>query len=240
MLAIVIPYFKGTFFEATLESLANQTDQRFKVYIGDDASPEDPTVLLENYKGKFDFVYHRFESNLGGISLTQQWERCISLSGNEEWIIILGDDDYLGENVVEQFYAHLPNFHTKSYVVRYASQLVYEPEKTKSRIYINPVWETATDAFYRKFQRITRSSLSEYIFLKKVYEKHGFHNYPLAWYSDDRAWLDFSEDKPIYTIDESLVYVRLSKLNITGMKNMELKDLSSVEFHNFKQITVLQ
>ena len=48
MLAIVIPYFKLTFFEETLQSLANQTDQRFKVYIGDDASLENPSDLLEN------------------------------------------------------------------------------------------------------------------------------------------------------------------------------------------------
>lgn len=41
MLAIVIPYYKLTFFEETLQSLANQSDKRFKVYIGDDASPED-------------------------------------------------------------------------------------------------------------------------------------------------------------------------------------------------------
>lgn len=40
MLAIVIPYYKITFFEDTLESLAHQTDKRFKVYIGDDASPK--------------------------------------------------------------------------------------------------------------------------------------------------------------------------------------------------------
>jgi len=33
MLAIVIPYFKRTFFEYTLQSLAKQTDQQFKVYI---------------------------------------------------------------------------------------------------------------------------------------------------------------------------------------------------------------
>jgi glycosyltransferase involved in cell wall biosynthesis len=71
MLAIIIPYYKLTFFEATLQSLAHQIDKRFKVYIGDDASPEDPSELLEKYQGKFDFVYHRFDSNLGGISLTQ-------------------------------------------------------------------------------------------------------------------------------------------------------------------------
>jgi len=56
MLAIVIPYYKLTFFEATLQSLADQTDKRFKVYIGDDASPENPSRLLERYQGKFDFL----------------------------------------------------------------------------------------------------------------------------------------------------------------------------------------
>lgn len=51
MLSIVIPYYKITFFDQTLKSLATQTDKRFKVYIGDDASPEPPIDLLENYKG---------------------------------------------------------------------------------------------------------------------------------------------------------------------------------------------
>jgi hypothetical protein len=36
MLTIIIAYFKFTFLEATLNSFANQTDKRFKVYTGDD------------------------------------------------------------------------------------------------------------------------------------------------------------------------------------------------------------
>lgn len=234
MLAVVIPYYKLAFFEGTLQSFAGQTNQRFKVYIGDDASPEDPTALLEKYKGKFDFTYHRFDCNLGGTSLSQQWERCITLSTSEEWLMILGDDDYLGENVVEQFYLHLPEFQFRANVVRFASQLVYEPEKTKSRIYTNPIWETATDAFYRKFKRIAMSSLSEYVFSRNAFEKHGFYNYPLAWNSDDRAWLDFSDDQPIYSINEALVYPRMSNLNITGKSdNWKLKNESSAAFYHF-------
>ena len=46
MLAIVIPYYKIIFFEKTLESLAQQTDKRFRVYIGDDASPDSPEKLF--------------------------------------------------------------------------------------------------------------------------------------------------------------------------------------------------
>jgi hypothetical protein len=234
MLAITIPYYKLAFFDVTLQSLASQTDKRFKVYIGDDASLESPMDLLDKYKGKFDFVYHRFETNLGSVSLTQQWERCIALSSDEEWLMVLGDDDYLGDTVVEQFYAHLPDFQSKANVVRFASQLVYEPEQTKSRIYTNPVWESATDAFYRKFKRIAMSSLSEYVFSKKAFEKYGFHDYPLAWNSDDRAWLDFSQDQPIYSINEAVVYPRMSNLNITGKSdNWQLKNESSAAFYHF-------
>ena len=47
MLAIVIPYYKIAFFEETLKSLANQTNKQFIVYIGDDASKDDPTFLLK-------------------------------------------------------------------------------------------------------------------------------------------------------------------------------------------------
>ena len=107
MLAIVIPYYKINFFGATLESLANQTNKQFKVYIGDDASLDNPKELLDKYQDQFNFVYQKFEENLGGISLVQQWNRCIALSSNEDWIIILGDDDVLESNCVESFYSNL-------------------------------------------------------------------------------------------------------------------------------------
>lgn len=234
MIAIVIPYYKLTYFEETLQTLSKQTDKRFKVYIGDDASPENPTELLKKYKEKFDFVYHRFETNLGSISLTQQWERCIALAADEEWIMILGDDDYLGENVLEQFYAHLHEFKLRVNVVRFASRTIVQEENHKAAICQHPVWETATDGYLRKFKMITRSSLSEYVFTKKSYEKYGFYNYPLAWNSDDRAWLDFSDGKPIYSINAAVVCSRLSTINITGKKdNLVLKNASLVQFYKF-------
>jgi glycosyltransferase involved in cell wall biosynthesis len=234
MLAIVIPYFKISFFEDTLLSLANQTDKRFKVYIGDDASPENPNDLLAKYREKFEIVYHRFANNLGGVSLIKQWERCIALTEAEKWIMILGDDDFLGNDVVASWYKNYNIFNEKSKVIRFASQLIYEESKSVSAIYNHPVWEKASDSFYRKFARLSRSSLSEYVFSKASYEKYGFHNYPLAWNSDDRAWLDFSDNKPIFTINESIVFVRMSVLNISGRAdNIQIKNLSEIEFYKF-------
>jgi glycosyltransferase involved in cell wall biosynthesis len=231
MLAIVIPYYKLTFFEATLQSLANQTNQQFKVYIGDDASPEALVVLLDKYRGQFDFIYHRFESNLGGTSLTQQWERCIALTGDEEWIMILGDDDELGNNVVDEFYRQYDVFSEKVNLVRFATVTVNHLANKVSDVFQHPKMEKATEFYFRKLKGKTRSSLSEYVFSKKSFLKYGFHDYPLAWHSDDMAWIEFSEGKPIYTINESKVTINVSDFSLSGMNhNLDIKSQASRQF----------
>lgn len=216
MLAIIIPYYKFTFFESTLQSLANQSDKRFKVYIGDDASSENPIDLLGRYQGKVDFKYHRFEENLGGTSLVKQWNRCIDLIQGEEWLMVLGDDDELGEHCIADFYENLASIVTsKSNVVRYATLINDVIQFKQSNLYTHPQLEKATDFFFRRISNQTRSSLSEYIFARASFEKYGFVDYDLAWHSDDRAWLEFSENRPIYTINTSSISFRLSRENIS-------------------------
>lgn len=236
MLAIVIPYYKISFFEEAIRSLANQTDKRFKVYIGDDASPENPSGIIAKYQGQLDLVYHRFETNLGRTSLAQQWERCIALSGDEEWIMILGDDDVLSSNCVSSFYNCLPEVVEENCnVVRFATVIIDENSNTTSIRYIHPKIEKATDFFDRRFTNKTRSSLSEYIFKRSVYEKFGFYDYNLAWYVDDRAWLEFSEFKNIYSINTSIVSFRLSDENISRA-NYKLQEKEVVRLQFFKFI----
>ncbi|MDR7208956.1 glycosyltransferase family 2 protein [Flavobacterium piscis] len=241
MLAIVIPYYKKVFFEETLMSLAKQTDQRFKVYIGDDASTENPEKLLSNYKNQFDVIYHRFRENLGKKSLVQQWERCIELTENEEWIMILGDDDFLEETVIESWYKHYDAFIEKSNVIRFATKSVNMKLNKVSDLVVHPLWEKATDSYYRRFKGLTRSTLSEYIFSKEIFMKYRFHNFPLAWHSDDAAWLTFADNKPIYTINDSNVFIRYSAFSISGNKlDQGLKNLACEKFYSeciYKNIT---
>ncbi|MCM0668642.1 glycosyltransferase family 2 protein [Flavobacterium tyrosinilyticum] len=213
MIAIVIPYYKLSFFEEALQSLANQTDKRFKVYIGDDDSPENPLDLLKKFKDKFNFLYHRFETNLGGNSLTQQWHRCITLTEKEEWIMILGDDDVLEENTIEEFYKKLPEIKSEGInVIRYATQIFNEKSNTNSEIYYHPTKEKSTDFLFRR----SRSSLSEYIFLKEKVLKIGFVDFPLAWYSDVLGVLEFSAFGIVFTINESVIKIRVSSISISG------------------------
>lgn len=225
MLAIVIPYYKISFFEETLKSLAAQSDQRFKVYIGNDASIENPETLLSKYVYDLDIVYKKFEDNLGGVHLVKQWERCIEMVEDEKWIMLLGDDDFIENNLVESFYNKYSFFSDKSNLIRFASSVFNETEENSNQqIFKHPEWESAQNSFCRKITGQTRSSLSEYIFSKDIFLKKRFTNYPLAFYSDDKAWLDFANNKPIYTINEAVVTIRISNFSISGRTdNLHLK-----------------
>lgn len=230
MLAIVIPYYKLTFFKETLQSLANQTDKRFKVYIGDDASPENPSLLLEQFEDTFEFQYHRFANNVGGISLAKQWERAIALCGNEEWIMLLGDDDCLDKNVVEVFYENVEEIKPISKVIRFASQKIDDNGHFFGLKYLHPKIEKSTDFIFRS----SRSSLSEYVFFKEKVLKIGFKNFPLAWFSDVLAVLEFSDFKEVFTLNNAVVYIRISKLSISGnANNLAEKAKSTFEFYHY-------
>ena len=232
MLAIVIPYYKIRFFEATLQSLALQTDKRFKVYIGNDASNEDPLQLLEKFQSQFDFDYKYYETNLGSITLTQQWERCLAMVGNQDWVMILGDDDTIDANCVALFYQNKDLVESKNCkVIRYATQVIDQNDAVLSGIYTHPTYENSNDFLMRKFKGGTRSSLSEFIFNKEVLLKHKFKDLPLAWFSDILAVLEVSNFGLVYTINEAVVQFRLSGDNITSRAdNLVLKNEASFDF----------
>jgi glycosyltransferase involved in cell wall biosynthesis len=235
MLAIVIPYYKYTFFEATLISLKNQTDKRFNVYVGNDASTENPERLLEKYIDSFKLKYKKFERNLGNESLVEQWERCINMIQHEKWLVILGDDDVLEENFVEQFYSHLNEVNKHNInVIRYATRVINEHNEHVSKVYTHPKIEKSTDFLMRKLKGGTRSSLSEFVFKSQVLKEIKFKNLPLAWYSDYLAVLECTYFGEMYTINDAIVYFRLSGLNITSQKtNLTLKNVATFNFYYY-------
>lgn len=233
MLAIVIPYFKINFFEATLISLANQTDKRFNVYIGDDASPDNPSLVLDKYKGNINFIYKRFDSNIGKISLAGQWKRCLDLVQKEEWVMILCDDDTLSEHCVESFFQNIVKINEgKCNVVRFATTVIDENGIVLSKVHVHPEIENSVDFLFRKIKGGTRSSLSEYVFKTVSVKKIGFRNFPLAWHTDDMAILEFSEFGNVFTINNSIVNFRLSSENITSKKdNLRTKNKATFKYY---------
>lgn len=234
-LAIVIPYYKIKYIEQTLQSLEAQTDKRFTVYIGNDSSPEPIDALIDTYQDKLNLRYHAFSTNLGGKDLAGQWCRCLDMLTEEEWFMVLGDDDYLSANFVAQFYAQLVEITRHNiHVVKFKSILVDEYSKELSVKRDVAQIKSAWDHFFDKFVHEGRSSLSEHIFKVSAYNKCKFKSMPLAWHSDDLAQLEHSDFGNIFYIKEATCYVRFSADNISGQQSsIAIKRAASAYFYNY-------
>ena len=225
MLAIVVPYYKVSFFEETLRSLVSQTDKRFNVYIGNDGSNENPDVLIEKYRGSVNLKYVAYKIILGKVSLVNHWNRCMEMIENEDWLMILGDDDVLESNVVELYYQNIDAVEKTSSVIRFASYKINNLGLKVSKKCVHPKIEKSSDFIFRN----VRSSLSEYIFKTSKIKEIGFKNFPLAWYSDLLAVLEFSNFKEVFSINEAFVQIRISELSISG-NNTNLGEKSKARF----------
>ncbi|MCC8358518.1 ATP-grasp fold amidoligase family protein [Salinimicrobium sediminilitoris] len=215
-LAVVIPYYKKNFFFECLDSLSRQSNKNFIVYVGNDASPENPLDIISHFSQDLDIKYHYFPENMGGVSLTKQWHRCINLSQGEKWIMILGDDDYLSSNYVEEFYRNLEDIENRNIkVVRYASKIHRTSSGEVSKKFTHPKIEKSTDFIYRRYFEVSRGSLTEQIFRRDQFLKYGFHDFPLAWGADLMAWLEFSEFEKNYAINDATAFFRISDHNIS-------------------------
>lgn len=225
-LAIVIPAYKSVFLEQALESIACQSDKDFRLYIGDDCSPQGLEEIVTKYQNRIDLVYHRFDDNLGGHDLVAQWERCIAMTKGEPYIWLFSDDDVMDSDCVARFNA-LPRevkensiIHFDVCVIDENSNLVDEcpafPKKLNAESYLT----------YKLHGKIV-SYVVEFIFPRNIYEQvGGFQNFDLAWGSDFMTWIKMAAKAPdgIVTISDSNSKVnwRRSGENISPNKSREI------------------
>jgi len=222
-LAIVLPAYKPDFLRSTLESIANQSDHRFTLYIGDDNSPVDLKNIVDEFSDSIDLVYHRFEDNLGQRDLVGHWKRCIKLTKGEEWVWLFADDDLMESSCVEMFYAYLSEnadcdvVHFDTLIIDQTDKLLEIPKRFPERLAVR-------DFFHKRINYQVSSFAVEYIVRRSVYDQRGgFVNFDLAWCADDASWMNFGRLTSIKTIRGARVKWRNSGLNITALN--EDKDM---------------
>lgn len=236
-LAIVIPYYKMDFFEKTIQSVASQSNRNFVLYIGNDASPDDPLPVIEKYFSPEDYLYFNYTDNVGGKNLALQWERILD-NVQEEWFQILGDDDLIVENFVEAFYNTLPLLEEKKITaVKFKYEWIDDNNNHLETFDYKTEYLDSIDFFILKYRGAVRSSLSENIFDRKMYRKHRFEKIPLAWGSDDIALLAFSGYRDIMYIRTSKVKVRISNASISGTETMDKQKNNAYNIFREKLVT---
>lgn len=221
-LTIIIPYYKIAFFKETLRSLERQTCKNFKLFIGNDASPENPENLIKDMLKTTAFNYKEYTENFGSQNLVRQWERCIHDSEISEWFQILGDDDVISENFVEEFYKNLSEINqNKCNVVKFSQCWIDHIDEQLNYRTTFPKLFSRLENWKKKFITGERASLSEHIFRTSEFNKYGFQKFPLAWGSDDAAVFDVAGKNPLFFIEKANIYIRISHISISGRSDNE-------------------
>ncbi len=215
-LAIVIPAYKTKFLREALQSIASQTDQNFQLYIGDDCSPEPIADVVREFSEKLPIKYHRFDHNLGGTSLAQQWERCIRLS-REPWVWLFSDDDLMEPGCVAAFHMELEKTGGQHDLYRFNTIWVNTARNTSEENPSYPTEETGVEFLQTRLRGTRRSTLQELIFSRQAWEASGgIPDFPLGWASDDAFIAKLGGRRSIRTIAAPRVIWRWSDVNITS------------------------
>jgi len=221
--AIVIPAFKSRFFEETLNSIANQNCTDFTLYIGDDNSPENLEKIVSKFYDRLDIVYVKFESNLGSTDLIAQWNRCVEMTENEEYIWLFSDDDlmpsgcmqkvkdYLSENnmMCDVFHVNTKVINVKGEIITNKKRIVDFPEKISCAEYVDCMFSAKDNTWGINFI-VKRTT---------IIENGGFISFDLAWNADRANWLKFSYPKGILTVPNTYLEWRYGEENISALKN---------------------
>lgn len=215
-LAIIIPAYKTKFLRATLASIAAQTDKNFQLYVGDDGSPEPVAEIVREFAGQLPVKFHRFEDNLGKISLVRHWERCIRLT-SEPWVWVFADDDVMDANCVAAFFAELEKTRGDHDLYRFDTVWVDENGACLSESMAHPPEESGADYLLSRLDGNRGSTLQELVFSRAAWAAAGgIPDFPLAWHSDEAFAAQLGVRRPLKLIPGAKVNWRFSDLNISG------------------------
>ncbi len=215
-LTIVIPYYKLLYLDAAMASLAAQSRKGFKVFIGDDASPEDPRALIQKYEDVLEIRYHRFKENLGRTSLVKQWDRCVRET-DSEWVWLFSDDDVAEPECIESFQSTLEKTEGRYSVYRFNTDIIDGTGAILHELPNHPQFESVTDFALAKVAFERFSFGAEHIFKRSAFDAaSGFVEFPLAWCSDDASWILFCQSSGFCTMEEGRVLFRKSGINYSS------------------------
>lgn len=212
-LTIVVPAWKVEFLESALDSIGNQTDRCFSVLVVDDAG--DPGIGSIVSK-RPEYRYFRFSSNLGAKNLAAHLNRCMELV-DTEWIWCFSDDDVMDPDCVARFRDALdryPDVDVFQFTLLQQDQSLARTLKENHAL----AWESAADYLRSRLWGRRVSALPEHVFRRSAFLERlgGFPEFPLAWNSDDAAWLALATPNGIVGIPDAAVRWRQSSGNISS------------------------
>ena len=237
-LAIVIPAYKAEFLSGTLSSLANQTDKRFNVYIGDDCSPANLENIVAPFLDKMSINYRRFPHNAGKNDLTGHWTRCLEMMNGEEFFCMFSDDDIMEPECISSLYKTIETYPQYD-VYHFDINIIGSDNSLKCECPAFPPVISAEEFFEKLYNQTIDARMPEFVFRTEHFmESGGFVPFKKAYRSDNASVMASASGKGIRTINgkNAKVLWRDSGVNISSSKDKSLiNDMSdaNIAFFNW-------
>lgn len=165
--AFVIPAYRSAHLGRTLHSLAAQTDHRFTVYVGDDASQDDIRSVIFPYSETLGIQYVRFETNAGLESLYLQLRRCLALTQGESWICFLSDDNELTPRAVSRLHRCMAR-HPETDVFHWNADVIDPAGNVTGKLRRFPGSLSVEQLFRQVYGRGESAPLSGFVFRREA------------------------------------------------------------------------
>lgn len=230
----LLPAYKAKFFAEALESIKNQTYKDFLCIVSDDCSLENLKSIYDEVVGTDSrFTYRRNAENMGSTSLVSHWNLLVDMC-DTEFFIMASDDDVYEPNFLEEIdymtlrYPKINLFRGK---VRYINEFHICLTEDCS---LDEYYDQAS--FFRKYYANDMIGCeANYVYRTNIFKtKHGYVEFPKAWYTDDATHIMMAEDGCV--MSKNIIFnFRLSKINISGISN-NIKDSAAkvtagLDFH---------
>ncbi|WP_051697909.1 glycosyltransferase family 2 protein [Prevotella sp. 10(H)] len=214
-IAIIIPAYKSEFLSFTLDSLSNQTDKNFRVYIGDDNSPANLYEIVSRYEDNLKIFYKRYKKNMGGKDLVAHWNRCLEMIQDEAWFIMFSDDDLMDPDCIKLLREEIQKsdndvFHFNLKIIDTEGNITNTPPQYPGNL-------SSIDFFKQLYSYKIDARMPEFVFRLSHFRKTGgFIPFNLAMCSDNATVMNCAYEKGIRTIENAYVQWRYSGKNVSS------------------------
>lgn len=229
--SIGIPAFKGRYLEECINSILSQTFTDFELIVVNDCSPDE----ILNIVKKFDdprIRYYENEVNIGAENVIDNWNKCLSLSSGD-FFILMGDDDKMAPDYLKEFdelihkYPDLDVFHCRIRIINENSE---EVELSNSC----PEFENTDDYIMNCLEGRSEQFISDFVYRKSaLLDNGGFFKLPLAWSSDYTSAFIACGNKGIAYTSNPVFFYRKNQFNITSTSSLELKRVAIIGMENW-------
>ena len=213
MISIAIPAFKAKFLADAIKSVLSQTYPDFELIIINDASPDDIRAVVDQFKDDR-IKYFQNEVNLGRTSVVKNWNKCLSLSAGELFVLFSDDDVY--EPVFLEKMVYLATRYSGVNLFHCGVRIINEQGKHFRSIPVCPEFETGISFVWHRLMRYREYFVPDFMCRTKALRTiGGFADLQQAWGTDDITWSILASEGGVAYTPRVLLNWRKSETNIS-------------------------